>query len=433
MRFFLAMKELANIEDFGDDVVAFKFRNARMAGGSRSLAALLALVFFLAAPSGARAGDPLPHRLFSIDLTGDDQSTTVMLQFDREPELVLKMLRGPERLILDLPATAFEMPSEEVVPKGLIQSIRYGAMDSERSRIVIGLGGPFTLEGPVRTTDENGHHQLTLQLDTASRNAFEAMLRDRAAPADAIAVSTQKNGRLDGNTAQDKPFTVVVDAGHGGIDIGARGRNGAKEKDITLAFARQLEKQIEKIDGVRVILTRDDDSFVSLSQRVRIGRQAGADLFVSVHADSVRQAYVRGATVYTISKKASDAMAAELADSENAADAVAGLDLPEEDEEVTDILLDLTRRETKGFSLRFARKVVDSMEEVLVMIKRPHRHAGFRVLTAPDVPSILIELGYLSNKNDEKLLQDEDWRRKAAAAIAAAVKKYANVRMAAFR
>ncbi|MCP1197844.1 N-acetylmuramoyl-L-alanine amidase [Notoacmeibacter sp. MSK16QG-6] len=394
---------------------------------------LIAAVYSVFSPAHSWAGDPLPHRLFSIDLEGDDETTTVALIFDREPDVSLRMLRGPERLIVDLPATAFEMAAEKITPKGLIQSIRYGAMDKERSRMVIGLRGPFTLEEQRAEKDEDGRYRLAFTFNLASRTAFESMLRKRAVPADAVAISTQKAERLNGETSSDKPFTVVVDAGHGGIDHGAHGRHGVKEKTITLAFARQLKEQLEKIDGVRAVLTRDDDSFISLNQRVRIGRQAGANLFISIHADSVRQSYVRGATVYTISKKASDAMAADLADSENAVDMVAGLDLPEEDEEVTDILLDLTRRETKGFSLRFAGKLVESMDDVLLMIKRPHRHAGFRVLTAPDVPSVLVELGYLSNDRDEKLLQDDEWRRRAATAIAAAVKKYASARMAALR
>ncbi|WP_158598447.1 N-acetylmuramoyl-L-alanine amidase [Notoacmeibacter ruber] len=394
---------------------------------------MVAAIGLLGLPAVAFAEDSLPHRLYSIEITGDEQDTAVSLTFDRDPELAVKMLRGPERLIVDLPATAFEMPPEDVLPNGLVQSIRYGAMDQQRSRMVIGMRGPFTLDGPEKELREDGRYTVSFDLNLASQNAFETALKERLASASVVTVSTPKSERLPSNSPERKPFTIVVDAGHGGIDTGARGRDGVKEKDITLAFSLELKRQLEKIEGARIVQTRVDDRFIALNERVRIGRQADADLFISIHADSVRQDYVRGATVYTISKKASDAMAARLADSENAVDSVAGIDLPEEAEEVSDILLDLTRRETKGFSLRFARKLVDSMGEVLLMIKRPHRHAGFRVLTAPDVPSVLIELGYLSNDKDESLLQDDEWRTKAASAIAAAVAQYGEVREASLR
>ena len=211
-------------------------------------------------------------------------------------------------------------------------------------------------------------------------------------------------------------FTVVIDPGHGGIDSGAQGANGTLEKDVVLAVGKKLRDILERDTKMRVIMTRDTDVFLSLAERVRIARQANADLFVSIHADSIHVASLRGATVYTISDKASDQLAQQIADSENLADSVAGVPLESEPPEVAGILADLTRRETHDFSVRFADDVVQSLQTGGInLINRPHRSAGFRVLKAPDVPSVLVELGYLSNPKDEKLLNDPDWRGRAAA------------------
>ncbi|MCB1453525.1 MAG: N-acetylmuramoyl-L-alanine amidase, partial [Rhizobiaceae bacterium] len=167
------------------------------------------------------------------------------------------------------------------------------------------------------------------------------------------------------------------------------------------------------------------DTFLRLDERVRIARQHGANLFISVHADTIRYKGVRGATVYTVSDQASDAEAAALAARENLSDELAGLSIEDENHEVSDILMDLIRRETQSFSVRFARTLVGSLSDEIELIKNPHRHAGFRVLRAPDVPSVLLELGYLSNKDDEKQLLDPAWRLKAIDSVTAAIRSFA--------
>ncbi len=176
--------------------------------------------------------------------------------------------------------------------------------------------------------------------------------------------------------------------------------------------------------ALRVVLTRDKDEFLSLSQRVQLARNRGAKLFISLHADTLKQKDIRGATVYTISDKASDHLAASLAERENLSDEIAGVPLDNGPAEVADILIDLTRRETQAFSVNLARSVVTSFEGQITLINNPHRHAGFRVLQAPDVPSVLLELGFLSNPEDEKLLLDPAWRAKVAERIATAVGQY---------
>src|SRR5690606_1065135 len=186
-----------------------------------------------------------------------------------------------------------------------------------------------------------------------------------------------------------RPFTIMIDPGHGGIDSGAESLSGLQEKNLTLAFGRELRDRIAQEKNIRVLMTRDDDTFLRLSERVRLARQHEADLFISIHADTVNQHDIRGATVYTISDKASDAVARAMAERENRADAVAG-NIPEALPEVADILMDLTRRETHTFSLNFAEKVISNLHGKVNLINNPHRFAGFQVLRAPDVPSVLI-------------------------------------------
>ena len=221
---------------------------------------------------------------------------------------------------------------------------------------------------------------------------------------------------------QGRVLKVVLDAGHGGVDKGAVSKSGTLEKEINLAMALALRDALQARGDVEVTLTRDDDTFIPLEERAAIGRRERADLFISIHADSIRYADLRGATVYTLSETASDELSREIAASENAADRFAGEEWQRDEPTVFDILLDLTRRETVSFSEHFASSLVrDLRREDIRLINRPKRSAGFKVLTAPDVPSVLVELGFLSNREDEKLLTDAAWRKDTAAAIARAV------------
>jgi N-acetylmuramoyl-L-alanine amidase len=217
---------------------------------------------------------------------------------------------------------------------------------------------------------------------------------------------------------------VVLDAGHGGIDPGTTAANGALEKDVVLLFAQALRQRLLKENRFRVVMIRDDDTFVPLDERVRRAREAGANLFVSIHADSIGVGSVRGATVYTGAERATDAESAKLADRENAADAAAGLPAEGPALAVSDILHDLTARETRRFSHRFAHLLLSDMGRATRWSAQPHREAGFRVLRAHDVPAVLVELGYLSNAKDADLLGSEPWRERASAAMAGAVTRF---------
>jgi N-acetylmuramoyl-L-alanine amidase len=223
----------------------------------------------------------------------------------------------------------------------------------------------------------------------------------------------------------DTKRTIVIDAGHGGVDPGAVGATGTHEKDVTLAMAREVRRQLEATGRYRVVMTRDDDSFVRLRDRVNKARAANADLFMSIHADSMGRGDTRGASIHTLSETASDAEAAALAARENRADVIAGVDLSGENKDVATILIDLAQRETMNRSATFAGILVNELgREIQLLPTNPHRFAGFAVLKAPDIPSVLIELGYLSNRQDEMLLTRPHHRAKVAAAVVKSVNAF---------
>lgn len=402
----------------------------------RALAPLLVLAFMIAgmpARVAMAAGDPQaagdPLLAYDFSMVGDQSRMRVIMRFDRETTPRWSLLRQPHRLVLDFPETRFDLSPESTASAGMVEAVRYGDLGEGRARMILQFAGPFLVERleTVKSGDD-GSWRLVADVVRATPGEFEAALA--AQPAlQAPARSTPKADRLEANRSdRDGRFTIVLDPGHGGIDGGAEGLHGTREKTITLAFALELRKLLEQTGRYRVVMTRDSDTFLRLDERVRIGRQNEADLFVSIHADTIRYGYVRGATVYTLSEKASDNIAAAIAESENLADAIAGIELPERDTEVADILLDLVRRETQAFSVRFARTLVGELSEQVELIKNPHRSAGFRVLTAHDMPSVLLELGYLSNSKDEKLMRDPEWREKAATSIVSAISLFAAAR-----
>ena len=265
-------------------------------------------------------------------------------------------------------------------------------------------------------------HRLVVDLVKTDSKAFaEQVAKDRAAKRSAQKARpapepfTPKPRRQ----ANSKPV-IVLDAGHGGVDPGALGRK-AREKSVTLAFTRELAKQLRATGKYKVYLTRNRDIYIPLRQRVSIARKHNADLFISIHADAIKRKNVRGMSIYTLSETASDKEAAALAKKENQSDIIAGIDFGDQPAEVANILIDLAQRETKNLSVKFANLVVDNARGKTRLLDRTHRFAGFRVLKAPDVPSVLIELGFLTNRSDEQQLLTASWRRKVAGALVKSV------------
>jgi N-acetylmuramoyl-L-alanine amidase len=362
---------------------------------------------------------------YAARIAGDEARTRIVLDFDRAPTIETRYISNPDRIVVDLPATAFAFAEADLQAKGLFSDIRYGSMDAASARLVLTAARPARLAtADIRRNEDGSGYRLILDAELVPEQEFTALVSGQAwthPQSDAATTAT-----VPVAAAAIDEFVIAIDAGHGGIDAGATGASTkTPEKDITLAFAKSLNDKLKDLPGIRPVLTRDNDKFLSLSERVLIARQKGADLLISLHADTLRQADIRGATVYTISDKASDHMAAQLAERENFSDTIGGVELPTETEpEVGDILLDLTRRETQAFSIAMAQAVVGSFDGQISLINNPHRHAGFRVLQAPDVPSVLLELGFLSNKDDEKLLLDPVWRDKVADLLVEAIKRY---------
>ncbi|OCP01208.1 MULTISPECIES: N-acetylmuramoyl-L-alanine amidase [unclassified Ensifer] len=387
-------------------------------------ASLVAGSLLLSVPA-ANAVEPGPLLAFGARIAGDDARTRVVVQFDRKPEFSLHYVADPVRVVVDLPETAFGLKSDSLEPRGLFDAIRYGGMGAGSSRIVLSATGPVAVTHAEVIAEEGGKgYRLVLDAERVDQARFDALLGEQQWTGSVAAAKTDRPVAV-APTKEGGPFIIAIDAGHGGIDTGAlASETKTEEKHVTLAFAMDLVEALNRGTGIEAFLTRDKDVFLSLPQRVQIARNRGANLFISLHADALRQKEIRGATVYTISDKASDHLAASLADRENLSDEIAGVPLQSEPAEVADILIDLTRRETQAFSVNMARAVVSSFEGQINLINNPHRFAGFRVLQAPDVPSILLELGFLSNKEDEKLLLDPEWRKKVSERLAVAVQRY---------
>lgn len=411
---------------------AMKGCGIAIAGSLRAALSCALFVLFVASvfpPTGAFAE---ALKATEYKMAGDAARMRLVIRFDREPEPNWFLLRGPHRLVIDLPETNFAIDPQELKARGLVRAIRYGLIGEGKSRLILTGKGPFEVEklDVVRNESEPGY-RLVADIVASSEKRFDEALAAQVETTGSTH-SAPKGDRLGfGEAKQGKRFTVVVDPGHGGIDGGAEGPNGTVEKTITLAFALELRAKLAATGRYDVYMTRDKDDFLRLDERVRIARQHEADLLISIHADTIRVKGLRGATVYTVSDKASDAEAQALADRENLSDQLAGMAIEDQNHEVSDILVDLIRRETHNFSIRFARSLVGELSNNIEMINNPHRSAGFRVLKAPDVPSVLVELGYLSNPQDEEQLRDAAWRGKAVDGILSAVSLFAEAKIGA--
>lgn len=391
----------------------------------RVLAALMLAVLLVLLAAASALAQEAPLHVHGYKMAGDASRMRVVVHFDREPSMHWSLLRGPHRLVLDMPEAAFGFDEAELQPRGMVTEVRHGNIGQDRSRVILSFDGPFVVERfEVLENESDDGFRLVADIVAGSQEAFEAAMTAQIDTTGTVRpASATEEGMAAAAVSGAGPRRprVVIDAGHGGIDAGAEGVSGTQEKTITLAFALELKKKLDDAGRYDVFLTRDRDMFLRLDERVRIARRHEADLFISIHADAIRIKSVRGATVYTVSDKASDAETAAKAIRENLADQIAGIEIEEEHQDVADILADLIRRETQTFSLRFARSLVGELSDSIQMIKNPHRFAGFRVLRAPDVPSVLLELGYLSNAKDEAQLRDPEWRAGAAAGIVAAI------------
>jgi N-acetylmuramoyl-L-alanine amidase len=355
---------------------------------------------------GARIGAQPGQTRFVLDLTAP-------VKFD------VFLAADPYRAVIDLPDVEWRVaPTTE--GRGLISAVRYGPAKPGTSRVVLDLTEPAVVAKSFTLSPHgDGAHRVVIDLRPASRDEFMAAARGGPAP-------SASRPRADGPAATRGPLkhVVAIDAGHGGVDPGAVGFDGGLEKEITLAAALAVREALIATKRYDVVMTRDTDGFVALRDRFKVAQAAGAEAFVSLHADILADRSVRGATVYTLSETASDAEAGALAARENKADMLAGVDLSDHSPQVAQILIELTQRVTMNASAVLARGMVDELRSVIPLMHNTHRFAGFAVLKSPEVPSILIEMGYLSNRVDERQLREPRFRAKLAAAIVRAFDRY---------
>lgn len=323
----------------------------------------------------------------------------------------------PSRVIVELPRIRLALPKRPKGAAGLIKSFRYVSFGAKRARILIELSAPAQIaKSEVRPIAGSNHARLVVDLVPMGVKVMRGSIK----PAD--------TGGARAARASGGKLTIILDPGHGGIDSGAVSRFGTMEKKIVLEFAKLLRRKLLASKRYDVRMTRDTDVFIKLDDRVKFARENRGRLFVSIHADSMPGALarrVRGATVYLLSEKASDEEAHILATNANKSDLLAGISLPKRGRgEVRGILAELARRETEHFSRLFAERLVDKLKGRARLAKKPIRSAAFRVLRSATIPSVLLELGYLSNKNDENLLKSDQWRKRVVDGLAAAIDEF---------
>ncbi|MCH9808577.1 MAG: N-acetylmuramoyl-L-alanine amidase [Alphaproteobacteria bacterium] len=363
-------------------------------------------------------------------VSGNSKKTDFALTLSQGVTVEVFTLANPYRVIVDMPDVSFKLPkSAGRKATGLISAYRYGLFAARKARVVIDTVSPVSIEKAAMRATGSGSVKLELSLKAIDAAAFGAGTGAQRQVSRKTAAATRPHSRLPRAGRKSKPV-VVIDPGHGGIDPGALGARNVYEKNVVLAVAKVVAAELAKNGKVAVKLTRSSDVFVSLDKRLEFSEANNADLFVSLHADAIADkrfvAQVQGATVYTLSERASDELARRMAERENSADAIAGLESLDQDDtgDVRDILIDLVKRETANFSTDFSNVLVRRLKQSARLSNKPQRSAAFKVLKQAGTPSVLVELGYLSNRDDEKRLSSAKWRRKVAKSIAKAIQGY---------
>lgn len=375
-------------------------------------------------------------------LGGDEKRITFAIVLSKKVPIKVFTLANPYRVVIDLPEVKFQFPSGlGRKGKGLVSAYRYGLFAPGKSRIVIDVKGPVLVaKAQVIAATRQKPARMEIELVKTNEAKFSLSLSKRYLMQDlepksvAIKVPAANPAKNAKNKSDTRPV-IILDPGHGGVDPGAIGSKGTLEKNIVLNFSRILRKQLLATGRYRVEMTRDIDTYIPLHNRVKFGRSKGASLFISIHADSIsrkrrRRNKVRGASIYILSEKASDEEARTLAALENRSDIIAGVELPESENPVSSILIDLAQRESNALSLMFAKLQLKHMRGSIKMHGYRTRSAGFRVLKAPDTPSILLELGYLSSIHDERNLKSKKWLRKMAKTVVKSIHSFFNQRIA---
>jgi N-acetylmuramoyl-L-alanine amidase len=407
-------------------------------GIAAGMAAAVFAGFAMLWPLSAGAQMPLPVIGDAVPvatdarLAGDDKQTRLVIDLTQKIDVRAFTIADPYRVVIDIPQVNFQFPPKTGEhSRGVIKAFRFGLVMKGRSRIVVDVTGPVRVTRAFVVDPAEGQPaRLVVDVTPVDRETFlRAAAIDNRLPRLAEPLVPHDD---PAKAAGDTRPVIVLDPGHGGIDTGTHAPSGEHEKNLVLEFATVLREKLEKTGKYHVVMTRSDDTFVPLADRVRFARSRQAQLFISIHCDALARGggSADGATIYTLSDQASDAEAQRLADAENRADIIAGVNLAAEPDDIADILIDLAQRETKSFSAAFARSVATELKSAARLHKNPLRSAGFRVLKAPDVPSVLIELGYVSNAADLRQLVSDRWRSRASEAVTQAVHTYFTTRFA---
>ena len=375
------------------------------------IALLIALPTALAQPT-----------VFAVRLGEHPDKTRFVLELSEAPRYRVFTLPDPFRVVIDLPELEWRPPSDVLRDgSGLVSAMRFGLFAPGTSRVVLDMSSPIRIKNVfVIPPDQSYPHRLVVDIEAVSRPQFLAAGRQPFVsdpPLDPLRAAVAPPPKP---TSDPRP-TVVIDPGHGGVDPGALSATGIKEKQIALAYSQELKRQLERTGRYRVVMTRQKDIFIRLRDRVAMAQDQGGDLFISMHANNHKSRKIRGASVYTLSERASDNEAEALAAKENKADLIAGVNLTDQTEVVSRILIDLAQRETMNLSAQFANVLVGEFGKVAPLLKNAHRYAGFAVLKSPTVPSVLLEIGYLSNKAEERLLRSDKHRQKLMGAAVQAI------------
>jgi len=377
--------------------------------------AMIGLLLWAGGVASAQQLQALARVNVDMSSVSDGSSGGVELRLSLSQPVPYRLftLADPARLIVDFREIDWQgFDENKVLQTTRVSDLRYGVFRPGWSRLVVDLAAPLNVAQAVMKVDHvAGSALLKVSLAAVSPEVFKAA--SGAFASQEWALPKGEKG-LNSKTRQigDRPLVVAIDPGHGGIDAGAL-REGYLEKDLVLLFARELKEALILSGRFKAGLTRTGDSFVSLPDRITIARQMGADVFLSIHADALSEGSATGTTVYTLSVEASDTASGELARQHDRSDLLAGVDLTQQDDLIATVLMDMARLETGVRSDLLAEMMVSGIGQSVGRIrKRPHLSAGFTVLKAPDIPSVLVELGFMSNRSDLNNLLTAEWRQK---------------------
>ncbi len=414
------------------------------------------MLILLIATVAARTAQAAPLQVLDMRLLAENGKEQIDINLSAPVQYHAFLLQGPTRLVIDLPPFQWRIPQERFSQYNgkLIRNIRYARFDAQTSRIVLDVAQPVRFMEEKTSSGKDSHINLTLlplgngtvtaALPMQSHIVAEDMTPKLTQRLPALVLPSSEPSRAVYSTAPfasipkpvekpsenaglkplpEKPL-IVIDAGHGGQDPGTLGGQGTREKNVTIEYARALKQALINSGKFRAELTREGDYFILLRERIHIAKEKGANLFISLHADSAPSTRARGLSIYTLSEEASDAEAEALAAKENKVDILADVDLSHQDKDVAEILIDLAQRDTKNKSISLAENLVSSLQRQVTLLSNTHRFAGFAVLKAPDIPSALIEIGFLSHPEEERLIRSDRHRNQVVRGIVEGITNY---------